>query len=61
MTLKALKRLITGKKVTPVKKVVKKAVLKKKPSTVKTRVLTAEGWKRRFGLKPLKAKKAIKR
>ena len=61
MALKALKRLISGRKVTPAKKVIKKTITKKKPSTVKTRVLTAEGWKRRFGLKPLKAKKTTKR
>lgn len=61
MTLKALKRLISGRKVKPIKKIVKKAAPKKKPSAAKTRILTAEGWKRRFGLKPFKAKKALKR
>ena len=33
----------------------------KKPKAAKTRVLTAEGWKRRFSQRPLKAKKTAKR
>jgi len=61
MSLKALKRLISGKKLIKPKKVVKKVVkvAKKKPSSVKTRVLTAEGWKRRFGLTNTKKIKKI--
>ena len=36
----------------------KKLLSNKKPSAKKTRVLTAEGWKRRFTQKATKAKKA---
>lgn len=48
MALKALKKILSSKK--PVKKA--------KP---KIRVLTAEGWKRRFGLKLVKSKKTVKK
>lgn len=44
MALKSLKKILTNKK----------------PSKAKTRVLTAEGWRRRFAQKPLKAKKTVK-
>lgn len=49
MALKALKKILSSKK----------TVKKAKP---KVRVLTAEGWKRRFGaIKGPKAKKTIKK
>jgi len=54
MALKVLKRILSSKK--PVKKA--KVRVKAKP---KVRILTAEGWKRRFGVKLLKAKKAVKK
>ena len=47
MALKSLKKILGSKKTAS-----KKA---------KTRVLTAEGWKRRFSPKPLKAKKTAKK
>lgn len=48
MALKTLKKILSSKK--PVKKT--------KP---KVRVLTAEGWKRRFGVKLTKSKKTVKK
>lgn len=50
MALKMLKKILSPKK--PVKKA------RTKP---KVRVLTAEGWKRRFGVKLQKGKKGVKK
>jgi len=62
MPFVTLRKLIgTKKSAKPAKKrtlpVKKKVVIKKSPPAIKTRILTAEGWKRRFGPLALKAKK----